>query len=89
MDTAHFGPGCHVKPLCGARGSNEETEMAATQEAFEQSREAKLEREMRALGLQVGGYEMGGFMRIVSRVGAAHYERILARKRQQIAEVRH
>ena len=61
-----------------------EIEMVATQ----QDRETKLEREMRALGLQLGGYEMGGFMRIVSSVGAAHYERILARKRQQITEVR-
>ena len=50
--------------------------------------DAKLKREMRALGLQLGGYEVGGFMRIVSRDGAAHYQRILARKRQPNAEVR-
>ena len=56
---------------------------------FGQEREAKLNREMRALGLQLGGYEIGGFMRMVSRDGAAHYERILARKRQHNAEVRH
>ena len=63
--------------------------MTTTREAFEQCREAKLTREMRALGLQLGGYEIGGFMRIVSSDGSAHYERILARKRQQNAEVRY
>lgn len=48
--------------------------------------EAKLNREMRALGLQLGGYEIGGFMRIVSRNGAAHYQRVLARKRRHNVE---
>lgn len=45
---------------------------------------AKLEREMRALGIQLGGYEFYGSMRIYSSVGKDHYERVLARKSQML-----
>jgi hypothetical protein len=45
----------------------------------------KLEREMRALGMQLGGYEFYGSMRIYSSDGKAHYERVMARKSQMLA----